>query len=156
MAQDPGTGRARRSGGAPGDPANMPGSNDEVTLAQALPNTPLPPFTPSDPAAPPAAGTLMPPPPAPTGAAPGQQAGQSAISLTWAVQTTFLFMFTSVILLVILAATTANVKGAAVVGWTIAIVVVFNLLYAALVFSLARRAPGQPWNWSLFGSTRRP
>ncbi len=150
MAQDPRTGRARR----PGDPANMPGSDDDVTLAQALPNTPLPPFPPPDPAMPPAPAGAMPAPPA--GAAPNQQASQPGISLAWAVQTTFLFMFTSVILLVILAATTANAKGSPIVGWTVAVVVVFNLLYAALVLRLAQRSPGQPGNRPFFTPFWRP
>jgi hypothetical protein len=158
MAQDPRTGRSRR----PGDPANMPAADEDATLSQAASNLPLPPFAPPDPAVPPAAGAYLPVPPSPAGGAPGQvpavgqQAGQSGISMAWAVLTTFVFMFTSVILLVILAANTANAKNGALVGWTIAIVVVFNLLYAALALSLARRSAGQPGNWSFFSPVRRP
>jgi hypothetical protein len=156
MAQDPRSGRMHRPGGAPGDPANLPGADDELTLSQAVPNMPLPSFAPSDPAAPPNVGAFAPvPPPLPGGAA--GQANQPGISVAWAVQTTFILMFTSLILLVVLVAATANVlHSLSLVVWTVVIIVIVMVVYPIVVFNLARRSSGQPANWSLFGTFRRP
>jgi hypothetical protein len=77
--------------------------------------------------------------------------------VVWAVQTTFLLMFTGLILLVLLVATTANaIHSLTLVVWTVIIIVAVMVLYPILVFQLARRAPGQPGKWSLFGPFRRP
>ncbi len=162
MAQDPRSGRMRRPG-MPGDPSNVPGDDEEATLSQAVPNMPLPSYVPPDPVTPPAAGTFMPLPPSLSGGAsvqppaPGQQTNQPGVSVAWAVQTTFLLMFTSLILLVLLVATTANaLHNLTLVVWTVIIIVAVMVLYPILVFQLARRAPGQPGKWSLFGPFRRP
>jgi hypothetical protein len=162
MAQDPRSGRMHRPG-MPGDQSNAPGDDEEVTLSQAIPNMPLPPYAPPDPVTPAAPGTFMPLPLSlPGGAsvqssASSQQTNQPGISVAWAVQTTFLLMFTSLILLVLLVATTANaLHNLTLVVWTVIIIVAVMVLYPILVFQLARRVPGQPGKWSLFGPFRRP
>jgi hypothetical protein len=101
-----------------------------------------------------------------TGGAPGPQwpgqppapaAGRPGINLAWAAQTLFALIFTSMILLVLLVATTANaIHSTPLVVWTVVIVVVLNIVYAAVVFSLARRSPMQTAKWPFFGPFRQP
>jgi hypothetical protein len=132
----------------------------EPAVAPITPSTPLPPLNPlplsseggtSDPSGPayPSPG-LIPPnvqtPPLyqPYGSQAGKPggfggAGGQGIPPTWAIGTIFVMVFTSLILLVVLAVSAANVsKSAAFPIWTMIIIIVANILYALIVVNLSR------------------
>ncbi len=161
MAEDPKPTRPRASQAASHGAAEPPG-------APITANTPLPPLNPLPLAA--REGSAANPEPAlsvapgaaqdeptvafapgnPAGGLPaGSRAGERGVNAPWAIGTIFLLLFTSLILLVVLAVSAANVsRSTAVLIWTMIIIILANILYALLVFSLGPR--------SIWGRLRQP
>ncbi len=81
----------------------------------------------------------------------------AGVSSAWAVYSTFALMFTSLILIVIMAVAAAEIsKKPDVLIWIIVLTFVLNLVYAVIVFSLARSGPGQPFRLPFTTSRRGP
>jgi hypothetical protein len=153
-------------------------TNVDPPMAPITANTPLPPVNPlplasqpaSESAAPiPAAAsqpdpseqpaTLPPPPPFTSGPAQPffRRASGAGVSSTWAVYSTFALMFTSLILIVIMAVAAAEIsKKPDVLFWIIALTFVVNIVYAFVVFALAQSGSGQPFRLPFTNSRRGP
>jgi hypothetical protein len=171
-----------KSAGRPRPPATPPQSAPDLSALETDPaivpatqNTPLPPLTPLPLASQPAeSGTpppqpggwpaqadlpMLPPlPPAPDparGAAPSRLG--SSVSATWAAQTLFALIFTSIILLGVMAVVYASIsKTGVILGWAFAIIVVLNLVYAVVVYNIAQPGPGQPFRLPFLTPRRGP
>lgn len=165
--------RSRPMNATPGDAAaRQPAPEPDDAMAPITANTPLPPLTPlplasqpdddADPP-PPAAGgwtdpdeqTVLPPLPAYLPAPPlakaeapqpaTRSAGGSGVSATWAAYTMFVLLFTSLILIVVMAVAAAVIsKNVTVLIVVIILTFVVNLVYAGIVFSIARPGAGEP------------
>ncbi len=155
----------------------LPGA--DPTMAPITANTPLPPLNlasgagagsaapqpPPQSWTPPDEGPTLPPqplssfqPPAPGPQAPQQSArgaAGSAIPSTWAAYTTFALVYTSLILLAAMAIAYAVItKSGALLAWVVVIIVIVNIAYPLIVFSIAR--PGSVQSMRLpFMSPRR-
>ena len=132
----------------------------EPAMAPITANTPLPPLNPlplssqgtaGDPAGPayPPPGLMppevqTPPPYQPFASQAGKlgafsSAGGQGIPPTWAIGTIFVMMFTSLILLVVLAVNAANVdKHTTAIWWAMVILIVANVLFTLIVVNLSR------------------
>ncbi len=172
------SGRSRPAGGAADDTPNLAPLESDPPTAPITANSPLPPLTPlplaSDagagavPAQSPPPGwsqptdmpTLPPLPPAyqaPRPSAPTGAGAASGVTTTWAAQTMFALLFTSVILLTAMAiAYTAIIKSGALLVWVVVLIVVLNVLYAAVISSMARPGPAQPWRLPFMSPRRGP
>lgn len=176
-----------KSAGRPRPPATPPRSEPDLsametdpTIVPATQNTPLPPLTPLPlasssassgalplPADWPAQGELPVLPPLPSAAPPPYAPNPareatpprpgSGISATWAAQTLFALIFTSIILLGVMAVVYASIsKNGGILGWAFAIIVVLNIVYAAIVYNIARPGPGQPFRLPFLNPRRGP
>jgi hypothetical protein len=155
----------------------------DTATAPITVNTPLPPVTPLPLASQPGSGSLAPPPPAalaspsnqpsippppanaygapaPNAAVqealpmPIKSAAGPAISATWAAYSLFILSFTSLLLIVAMGIAAAVISHqAGVLGWIIALTIVINLVYAYVIFRMARPT-GQPFRVP-FQSPRR-
>ncbi len=161
--------RSRPVSGTSGDSDPTLTSVDPA-MAPITANTPLPPLTPLplasesssantapapggppnpayQPAAPPPQQMAAPPYPSPT-------AG-SGVSSTWAAYSLFALMFTSLILIVIMAVAAAVIsKNPTILFWIIALTVVVNVIYTVVVFAMLRPDAGQSFR-SMFTRDRR-
>lgn len=171
------SGQSRRSRPVSG----MSGDSDptltsvDPSMAPITANTPLPPVTPLPLASQPGSESAAPPPPVagwsdpseqpvpppppqntpgPSGLYPSTPAG-AGVSSNWAAYTTFALMFTSLILIVIMAVAAAEIsKSATILVWIIVLTFVINIVYAGVVFALARSGPGQPFRLPFMSSRR--
>lgn len=150
----------------------------DPTLAPITANTPLPPVTPLPLASQAGGGNAAPPPPMGLGAAPSDQptlapngypppqepapqyppSGRGAgVSSTWAAYTFFALVFTSLILIVVMAIAAASIsKKADVLIWIIVLTFIINMVYAAVVFSIARPGAAQPFRLPFLNPRRGP
>jgi hypothetical protein len=101
---------------------------------------------------------LPPLPPAPDparGAVPPRPG--TGISAVWAAQTLFALIFTSIILLGVMAVVYASIsKSGAILGWAFAIIVVLNIVYAVVVYNIAQPGSGQPFRLPFLNPRRGP
>lgn len=166
-------GRSRPPGAPSHSAPDLSAMETDPTIVPVTENTPLPPLTPLPLASQPAASGAMPPPagwsaqadlpvlpPLPPAADPARGAAPprpgSGISAVWAAQTFFALIFTSIILLGVMAVVYASIsKSGGILGWAFAIIVVLNLVYAAIVYNIARPGPGQPFRLPGFLNPRR-
>lgn len=148
MAQEPKSSRPRAASAGQGD-------QTEPAMAPITTNTPLPPLNPlplssqgaDDPGSPayPPAGLMppevqTPPPYQPLGKSGGfgSASGQS-IPPTWAIGMIFAVVFTSLILLVVLAVNAAALsRSTAAIWWAMIILIVANVLFTLIVVNLSR------------------
>ena len=147
-------------------------TNVDPSMAPITANTPLPPVMPLPLASQSGSESAAPPPPAagwsdaseqpvpplpPPGSAlpqPNRPAG-AGVSSTWAAYTTFALMFTSLILVVVMAIAAAEIsKKADVLIWIIVLTFVINIVYAVVIFNMAR--PGQPMRLPFMTPRRGP
>lgn len=163
--------RSRPVGGPPSDTTadqTLPGT--DPSMAPITANTPLPPLMPlplaSQPGGgnvgpQPAAGSWTPPndqpgtPPLPPDAPPPQRSFAEAtpmrapdfgVTSGWAARTTFVMMLTSAVLLAAMAiAYTVATKKDGLLIWVVVIIVIVNIVYPLLVFSIARPGPARPF-----------
>lgn len=81
----------------------------------------------------------------------------AGVSSTWAAYTTFALMFTSLILIVIMAVSAASIsRNVAVLIVVIILTFVLNVVYAWVIFALARTGPGQPFRLPFTNPRRGP
>jgi hypothetical protein len=153
MAQEP----------KPSRPRAASTGQDEFTepaVAPITPNTPLPPLNPlplssegapTDPGGPayPPPGLIppnvqTPPPYQPFAGSAGKPGGfgsasERAITPVWALVSIFVILFASLIMLVVLAVSAANVsKSPAVPIWTMIIIIIANIIYTLIAVNLSR------------------
>ena len=148
MAQEPKPTRPRAASAGQGDLT-------EPAMAPITTSTPLPPLNPlplasqgaDDPGSPayPPAGLMPPevqtPPPYQPLGKPGGfgSASGQGIPPVWAVGTIFVMMFTSMILLVVLAVNAATVdRHTTAIWWAMIILIVANVLFTLIVVNLSR------------------
>lgn len=93
-------------------------------------------------ALPPLASSAYAPQPPSLAEATPQRSADSGITSGWAARTTFALMLTSAVLLAAMAiAYTAATKQIGPMIWIVAIIVVVNIVYPVLVFTIARPGP---------------
>ena len=175
-------GRPRPPGAASHNAPDLSAMETDPTIVPVTQNTPLPPLTPLPLASQSSVGGPLPPPlpadwsaqeelpalpplpsaplPPPYAADPAREAASrpgSGISAVWAAQTFFALIFTSIILLGVMAVVYASIsKSGGILGWAFAIIVVLNIVYAAIVYNIARPGPGQPFRLPFLNPRRGP
>ncbi len=167
-------GRSRSASGPTNDPdLTLPGSDPPIAPITA--NTPLPPLNLAS-----QAGGAAPQPPPVSRAAPEepppispQSSGApspqmpfmeatpyfrgSAITSTWAAYTTFALLFTSLILLAAMGiAYAAITKDGGLLSGIVVIIVVVDIIYPLIMFSIARPGSGQPIRLPFMSPRRGP
>jgi len=105
------------------------------------------------------------PPPPPTAYAPEptfaeatpMRVADSGVTTGWAARTTFVLMLTSAVLLAAMAiAYTAATKKDGPMIAIVVIIVLVNIIYPAVIFSMARPGPAGRMRWPFLNSRRGP
>jgi hypothetical protein len=174
-----GTGRSRSSGFGPRDAPDLAALESDPAMAPVTANTPLPPLNPLPLASQAGAGGsaqppstsrststelpgLPPLPPAnyPASDAPQQRAGTGydlGITPGWAARTTFALIYTSIFLLTALAIAYAAIgKNGGLLIWVVIIIILLDIVYPLVVFTIARPGPAQPFRLPFLAPRRGP
>lgn len=176
-------GRSRPASGTSSDISDdVTAPQTDPSMAPITANTPLPPLTPlplpsqsgggsaaphhpEEMSMPPDNQSALPPPPPPTAYAPeptfadvaAPRVADSGVTTGWAARTTFALMLTSAVLLAAMAiAYTAATKQIGPMIWIVVIIVLVNIIYPALVFSMARPGPAGRMRLPFLNSRRAP